>query len=773
MTLDPNDPRLTAYALNDPGLSVEDRAAVEADPLGLAAVEEIRRMATLLTAGLKAEQAAVPAGVTVPSSKVVAASRLPIYLGAAVAGCIVLGICVFVMATINTGKEVSNALPASRKQVPTVATTIDGITPAAGEGKPGEAAPADEAAKSPDGKKAEDGDRARTNDAIVDDAAKRPTGPTTTASPPPVAVPKPAAAPAPGVPAGGAPAPGGYGFGGGFGGGGMPDRAGRAAAPEPQPKMQEAEPRKRSMPADASKESLAKSEVEMKIKPGDARDKQPEPGTSGYVPAQPQGDEAPGGRFDRIEEAKFIKVEGAAAVSTFGVDVDTASYAVVRKYLAAGQMPPAAAVRLEEIVNYFPYQDKASDGDDPYAVRVELSYCPWQPKHQLARIAVKAKPIAVDKRPPSNLVFLIDVSGSMNAPNRLPLVKQSLKLLLNQLGENDRVAMVVYAGNSGLVLDSTSAVNKTKILEALDRLEAGGSTNGAGGLQQAYDVAVANFQKNGTNRVILCTDGDFNVGVSSTEGLVAFVEEKRKTNVFLSIFGFGMGNLRDEMLVKLAGKGNGNYAYVDTLKEANKALVEQASGTLVTVAKDVKIQVEFNPAAVGSYRLLGYEKRALTTRDFADDTKDAGEMGAGHVVTALYELIPAGAAGDPPTEGLRYQPAPTPAAAAEVKAPGAEKLNEAFVVKMRHKKPEASESTYRELPVANKVIPLSAASEDFRFSAAAASFALLLQNSAYKGDATFGKIIDQAAAAMKHDPSGYRAEFLEIVRLAQRTSGRP
>jgi Ca-activated chloride channel family protein len=343
-------------------------------------------------------------------------------------------------------------------------------------------------------------------------------------------------------------------------------------------------------------------------------------------------------------------------------------------------------------------------------------------------------------------------------------------LLVNQLGENDSVAMVVYAGTTGLVLDSTSAVKKERILDALDRLEAGGSTNGSGGLQQAYAVAVANFKKGGTNRVVLCTDGDWNVGTTGTPELVKMVEEKRKTGVFLSVFGFGMGNLRDEMMVKLAGKGNGNYGYIDTPREANKALVEQLGGTLVTVAKDVKIQVEFNPAKVGAYRLLGYEKRKLAAKDFHDDKKDAGEMGAGHVVTALYELVPAGQAlpGEVKPDGLRYQaiPAPKPAAAGE-------KAKESFVVKMRHKKPDADTSTYRELPVTDPGRGYAEASEDFRFAAAVASFAMLLRDSQYKGDSSFALVKELAEAAKKHDPGEYRAEFLDLVKRAKAISGRP
>ena len=479
-------------------------------------------------------------------------------------------------------------------------------------------------------------------------------------------------------------------------------------------------------------------------------------------------------RYPALIENAFIEVQGQAALSTFGVDVDTASYSIARKYLSMNQLPPPDAVRLEELVNYFPYQDKApTDPADPFAVTVEVADCPWASAHRLARIGLKARPIDTDKRPPSNLVFLVDVSGSMDAENRLPLVKASLKLLVNRLGENDRVALVAYAGASGLVLDSTSAINKGAITAALDRLGAGGSTNGAGGIVQAYEVAAAHFIKGGTNRVIVCTDGDWNVGPTSTEALIALIEQKRTTGVFLSVLGFGMGNLRDEMMVQLAGKGNGNYAYIDTLREANKALVEQLGGTLVTVAKDVKIQVEFNPAAVKAYRLLGYEKRALAARDFADDRKDAGEMGAGHVVTALYELVPAGAVQNQVAQGeqlLRYQQNPVLTNAAAI--PSAPAV-EAFVVKMRHKKPDGDVSQLRELPVANKSKPVGQASEDWRFAAAVAEFAMILRHSPYKGTATFGATLELADGARTHDPGAYRAEFSELVRKAKAVSGQP
>ncbi len=521
-------------------------------------------------------------------------------------------------------------------------------------------------------------------------------------------------------------------------------------------------------------------------------DGKPQPGRDSFRPATTPADKSPeekikgestvregisntldgyigGDRFPALIENGFVKVEGLSALSTFGVDVDTASYAIVRKYLTMGQLPPANAVRLEELVNYFPYADKAPDGDDPFAVAIEMADCPWEPTHRLVRLGLKAKPIANDKRPVSNLVFLIDVSGSMNEPAKLPLVKASLKLLVNQLGENDRVAMVVYAGTTGIVLDSTPGTKKDKIIEALDRLEAGGSTNGSGGIQQAYEVAAANFVKGGTNRVILCTDGDWNVGTTSTEALIKLIEQKRETGVFLSVFGFGMGNLRDEMMVKLAGKGNGNYAYIDTLREAHKSFVEQMGGTLVTVAKDVKIQIEFNPAAVKAYRLLGYEKRHLEAKDFHDDKKDAGEMGAGHVVTALYELVPAGAV-DPAVgkvDGLRYQKEPDAKSAVK-----SDKASEAFVLKLRHKKPDSDTSTLREIPVSNVSKGYEKSSEDFRFAAAVASFAMLLRDSPYKGNSNYAVIQELAGAAMKHDPSGYRAEFVELVKKAKGLAGK-
>ncbi|MFH1572290.1 MAG: von Willebrand factor type A domain-containing protein, partial [Gemmatimonadota bacterium] len=359
--------------------------------------------------------------------------------------------------------------------------------------------------------------------------------------------------------------------------------------------------------------------------------------------------------YDHVQHNDF-KAVADEALSTFSIDVDTASYANVRRMLTGGSMPPAGAVRIEEMLNYFSYDYAPPTGSDPFAAHVEVAGCPWAPQHRLARIGIKGWEIANEDRPVSNLVFLLDVSGSMNEPNKLPLLKQAMGMLVDQLGENDRVAIVVYAGASGLVLDSTSCDDREAVLDALRRLNAGGSTNGGAGIQLAYDTAMAHFVEGGVNRVILATDGDFNVGTTSQSDLVDMVEDKARSGVFLTVLGFGMGNYQDSTLEKLADKGNGNYAYIDTELEAKKVLVEQISGTLVTIAKDVKIQVDFNPAKVAAYRLIGYENRLLRDEDFLDDTKDAGEIGAGHSVTAIYELVPPGKEGELPTvEPSKYQ----------------------------------------------------------------------------------------------------------------------
>jgi Ca-activated chloride channel homolog len=463
--------------------------------------------------------------------------------------------------------------------------------------------------------------------------------------------------------------------------------------------------------------------------------------------------------YDHVTANDFRTVADEA-LSTFSIDVDTASYANVRSMLTGGSMPPAGAVRIEEMLNYFAYDYAPPTGSDPFATHVEVAGCPWAPEHRLARVGIKGWEIANEDRPVSNLVFLLDVSGSMNSPNKLPLLKQAMGMLVDQLGENDRVAIVVYAGASGLVLDSTSCDDREAVLDALRRLNAGGSTNGGAGIQLAYDTAMANFVEGGVNRVILATDGDFNVGTTSQSDLVDMVEDKARSGVFLTVLGFGMGNYQDSTLEKLADKGNGNYAYIDTEMEAKKVLVEQIGGTLVTIAKDVKIQVEFNPAEVGHYRLIGYENRLLAAQDFNDDTKDAGEIGAGHTVTALYEIVPAGVALEVPgVDPLKYQQAPTLSPAAGT--------GELFTLKLRYKQPDGNTSKLLTIPVRDSRGSYARASTDFQFAASVAAFGMLLRDSPYKGTATYDSVLELGGEGARRDPHGYRAEFLQLVRTAR------
>ncbi|MFO1486622.1 MAG: von Willebrand factor type A domain-containing protein [Verrucomicrobiaceae bacterium] len=471
--------------------------------------------------------------------------------------------------------------------------------------------------------------------------------------------------------------------------------------------------------------------------------------------------------YTRIIE-NDLKDVAREPLSTFSIDVDTAAYANVRRFLNQNMIPPPDAVRIEELVNYFPTAEEgpAHDAKEPFGVRVELAPCPWQPVHRLARIAIKGRELG-NERKASNLVFLVDVSGSMNEPNKLPLVQQSLRMLTEQLGEEDRVTMVVYAGSSGLVLPPTNGENKTEILAAINKLQAGGSTHGSAGIQLAYEQAVAGFIKGGVNRVILCTDGDFNVGVSSPEELEKLITRKAKSGVFLSVLGFGSGNLKDRTMETLADKGNGNYAYIDSLSEARKVLVEQMSGTLVTIAKDVKIQVEFNPAAVRSYRLIGYENRLLAKEDFNDDTKDAGEIGAGHSVVALYEVVPAnlppGADPRPAVDSLKYQtPTIAPAQLAD-----AAKSGEMMTVKLRYKAPDSDLSKLIEMPVKDEGKTLTASSEEYKFSAAVAGFGLLLRDSGYKGTLSWETVRKLAIDGKGEDKLGYRGEFMQLIDKAR------
>jgi Ca-activated chloride channel homolog len=448
-------------------------------------------------------------------------------------------------------------------------------------------------------------------------------------------------------------------------------------------------------------------------------------------------------------------------LSTFSLDVDTASYSNVRRFLDDDELPPVDAVRIEELVNYFPYDYAPPKGRQRFAAALEIAPAPWKPENRLLRIGLKTADLDLANRPPANLVFLVDVSGSMGEPNKLPLVQQSLRLLVEQLTPRDRVALVVYAGAAGLVLPSTAGDQQAAIAAAIDCLEAGGSTNGGEGIELAYAEAARRFVKGGVNRVILATDGDFNVGVTDEGGLVRLIEEKAKSGVFLSVLGYGMDNLKDSTMESLADKGNGNYAYIDSLREAKKALVEQMAGTLVTVAKDAKVQVEFNPALVRAYRLLGYENRLLRPEDFKDDAKDAGEVGAGHTVTALYEIVPASRAwSGPQVDPLRYV------------APGqltdAARSDELLRLKIRYKEPEGRKSRQQQWTLVDRGQGLSAASGDFRFAAAVASFGMLLRDSADKGAATYESVLDLATGGRGDDAAGYRAEFIELVEKARR-----
>ena len=474
-----------------------------------------------------------------------------------------------------------------------------------------------------------------------------------------------------------------------------------------------------------------------------------------------QGPGHAGDRYDRVVENAFRAVKDRP-LSTFSIDVDTASYANVRRFLLSeGQLPPPDAVRIEELINYFDYDYAGPDDDVPFAAHVEVTACPWKAGHRLVRVALKGKEIPSEQRPASNLVFLLDVSGSMDQPDKLPLLKKGMKLLARQLRENDRVAIVVYAGSEGLVLPSTSGAQQSTILDALNRLNAGGSTNGGAGIELAYKIARENFIRDGVNRVLLCTDGDFNVGTTSQGALQRMVEEKARSGVFLSVLGFGRGNLNDAMMETISNKGNGNYAYIDGVTEARKVLVEQIGGTLVTIAKDVKIQIEFNPARAAAYRLIGYENRILAAEDFNDDKKDAGEIGAGHTVTALYEVVPPGMEVDLPTvDSLKYQ---APARLSE----GQPAADELLTLKLRYKQPDADESQLLQFPVADGGASFGQASGELQFATAVASFGMLLRNSQHKGTATYDAVLEIAKASKGTDVHGYRNEFLEMVRRAK------
>ncbi len=464
-------------------------------------------------------------------------------------------------------------------------------------------------------------------------------------------------------------------------------------------------------------------------------------------------------QYGHIVENPFLDAT-RVPLSTFSIDVDTASYSNTRRFLNEGHLPPADAVRIEELLNYFSYDYPQPVGDAPFSVTTEVAQCPWNSAHRLVQIGLQGKRLRRADMPPANLVFLLDVSGSMMEPNKLPLVKSALSMLTEQLTERDRVAIVVYAGNSGLVLNATSGDRKGEILAAINQLEAGGSTNGGAGIQLAYKVASENFLQGGINRVILATDGDFNVGVTSEGELVRLIEQKRQTGVFLSVLGFGTGNTKDATMEQLADKGNGNYAYIDTAAEARKVFGQQLGGTLATIAKDVKLQLEFNPTHAAAYRLIGYENRLLRDEDFNDDTKDAGEMGAGHTVTALYEVVPYGQQwSNPGVDPLKYQQPAQQSAHAQ--------SDELLTIKLRYKDPDANESKLLSVGVADASGAWQGASNNFRFASSVAAFGLLLRDSKYKGTANYNGVAALARAATGPDPHGYRTEFVKLVETAQ------
>ncbi len=484
---------------------------------------------------------------------------------------------------------------------------------------------------------------------------------------------------------------------------------------------------------------------------------------SPYV--RPEG----GDRYGEIREQPFSRAT-SEPLSTFAVDVDTGSYSNVRRFISDGHLPPPEAVRIEEMINYFDYEPQPPRGEHPVGVDVEVASCPWRPDHRLARIHLTARPSDGAERPPANLVFLLDVSGSMEPEDRLPLIRKAMRVLVDELRADDRVAIVTYAGTSGVALRSTSVKHRGEILHVIDHLRAGGSTNGASGIQLAYDLAECNFIEGGINRVLLATDGDFNVGMTSDRALVDLIECKARSGIFLTVLGVGRGNLNEAMMEQIADCGNGVYAYLDSFHEARRVLGEQASRTLETVARDVKIQVEFNPALVAGYRLVGYENRALADRDFNDDRKDAGDVGAGHSVTALYEIIPAGRAVPGGVDPLRYQQ--TAREREMVTSEYGEASGELCTVKVRYKEPDGATSRFLETAVRDDARGWRDASMDFRWAAAVAAFGLTLRDSPDRGEADFDLALDLASRARGLDETGHRAEFIALVRSAEKLSAR-
>ncbi|MFL5381515.1 MAG: vWA domain-containing protein [Longimicrobiaceae bacterium] len=497
------------------------------------------------------------------------------------------------------------------------------------------------------------------------------------------------------------------------------------------------------------------------------------PNEEGYELPQPELNRE---GYAAITENEFQDAV-ANPLSTFAIDVDAASYANVRRFLVGeGRMPPRDAVRIEELVNYFDYDYPDPSGDAPFSIVTEVAPAPWNPAHRLVHVGLQGRRMEVAALPPANLVFLVDVSGSMDEPNKLPLLKEAFGMLVDNLRPQDRVAIVAYAGAAGLVLPPTRGSEKERIRDAITTLQPGGSTNGAEGIRLAYQLARDAFVRGGNNRVVLATDGDFNVGVSSDAELVQLIERERGGGIFLTVLGFGTGNLQDAKMEQLADRGNGNYAYLDGIDEARKVLVGEMGGTLFTIAKDVKVQVEFNPAEVKAYRLIGYENRLLAAEDFNDDRKDAGELGAGHSVTALYEVVPAGAPDDPArrVDPLRYQRTRARSRVQDAfdrlryRVGVAIPRGELLTVKLRYKAPDGDVSRLLAHPLRDRGASLAAASADFRFSAAVAEWGMLLRESRFRGTASYAGVAQLARGALADDRGGYRGEFLRLVEASQR-----
>lgn len=776
MTIDPNDPILTAYVLDE--LNDEQRAlverAIESDASLRQTVDEIRTTAQALehelhaepAAALTSDQRAYLESRMEPTAEPASFSihRTAWWAGGitALAACMTVAI-LFAQYFAGDNNASNDPLAISRDAAPSedgealYSMMVDEGASSAGEemreaktireelgalrDASNEAATLGEAAaKSGRASEGERGElervRGRGNELMFSQA------PNQTATASPQLQPRPTAPP----PSNTLSVPGGGGGGGASGGmtppPGAPARRGGAGGAVDD-FVRQIDPRSRDqIPAEQDAN-----------RPADRRD---EPNTENY---------------NFIVENDFIVPRGEQALSTFSIDVDTASFTNTRRFLEAGQLPPPDAVRIEELLNYFKYDDPAPSGDDPFAVNFEVGPAPWKAEHRLVRIGLRGKEIELDNRPPTNLVFLIDVSGSMNRPEKLPLLKKAFTMLVDSLTPDDRVAMAVYAGASGLVLPSTFAYNREQVFHAIDSLSAGGSTNGGAGIELAYNIAQQHFIDGGINRVILATDGDFNVGVSSEGDLVRMIEAKRETGVFLSVLGFGTGNLQDAKMEQLADKGNGQYAYIDSVDEAKRVLVDELGGTLVTIAKDVKVQVEFNPAQVAAYRLIGYENRLLAAQDFADDTKDAGELGAGMSVTALYEIVPVGIEFDQAEmDDLKYQ---QPAKPVEPEDADEAVTNELMTVKLRYKEPDGDESKLLTFPLVDPKNDLEATSDDFRFASSVAAFGMLLRDSKYRGAADWSLVHELAQNALGEDRGKSRAAFLEMIAKARRLKGEP